>query len=566
MRTAASESPKGRARHRQPPRRRPATSWVAPAASALAGLLVFLAMVAPREIGQLTPGAFVRIPIEGIVGVALLLLLPPRPRRVVAAVGGAVLGLLVIVKLLDMGFLSVLARPFDPVLDWVLLDNAREFLTGSIGPAGAIGAAIGAVVLAVAVVVLLALSTLRLSRVVDRHRTTATKAVALLTVAWLVCAGLGAQLVAPVPVAARSIAALAYEKAVLVPTSLHDERTFTELSAVDAFRDTPAEQLLTGLRGKDVVLTFVESYGRSAVEDPRYAPQVDAVLDSGTARLAEAGFTARSGWLTSPTFGGGSWLAHSTLHSGLKIDNQDRYRNLVASDRLTLGSAFREAGWETANVMPGTNRAWPEGQFFGVDRVHDATTLGYRGPGFSWSPMPDQYALSAFEHLERGRPDRGPLMGQVELTSSHVPWTPVPRLVDWDAVGDGTVFGPQVRGVDPPDVVEKDGDRVRTTYRKSIEYSLNTLVSYVQRYGDDRLVLVFLGDHQPSPIASGAGASHDVPISIVTRDRSVLERITDWQWADGLRPRDTTPVWPMEAFRDKFLIAFGPGPADGARH
>jgi hypothetical protein len=539
---------------------------ITPAISALAGLLVFLALVAPREVGQLTPAAFVRIPIEGLVGVAVLLLLPPRPRRVVAALGGAVLGLLVIVKLLDMGFLAVLARPFDPVLDWVLLDNAREFLVGSVGSAGALATAVGAVLLAVAVVALLTLSVLRLSRVLERHRPTATKAVALLTVAWLVCAGLGAQLVAPVPVASRSVAALAYEKAVLVPTSLRDERTFTAQAAVDAFHDVPADQLLTGLRDKDVVLTFVESYGRSAVEDPRYARQVDAVLDRGTARLAAAGFTARSGWLTSPTFGGGSWLAHSTLHSGLKIDNQDRYRNLVSSDRLTLGSAFRKAGWETANVMPGTNRAWPEGQFFGVDRVHDARSLGYRGPGFSWSPMPDQYALSAFEHLERGRPDRGPLMGQVELTSSHVPWTPVPRLVDWDAVGDGSVFGPQVQGVDPPDIVEKDDDRVRTAYRKSIEYSLDTLVSYVERYGDDRLVLVFLGDHQPAPVITGDGASHDVPITIVSHDRAVLDRVSAWGWQDGLRPGPQAPVWPMEAFRDRFLTAFGSDPSDGVRH
>ena len=35
--------------------------------------------------------------------------------------------------------------------------------------------------------------------------------------------------------------------------------------------------------------------------------------------------------------------------------------------------------------MPATDRAWPEGEFFGFDRVHDARTLGYRGPTFSWS-------------------------------------------------------------------------------------------------------------------------------------------------------------------------------------
>jgi hypothetical protein len=342
---------------------------------------------------------------------------------------------------------------------------------------------------------------------------------------------------------------------------VRDEREFTAQASDDPFRSVPNGDLLTALRGKDVMLTFVESYGRSAVEDPRYAPQVDAVLDAGTAKLAAAGYSARSGWLTSPVAGGGSWLAHSTFHSGLKIGNQQRYQSLVASDRLTLGAAFKRAGWETTGVMPATNRAWPEGAFFGIDRIHDGPHLGYRGPGFSFSPMPDQYTLAQFEHLEHGRTDRGPEFAQVELTSSHVPWTPIPQPVDWNALGDGTVFAPQVAGVDPPDVVWKDDDRVRTSYRQSIEYSLTTLVDYVQHYGNDNLVLVFLGDHQPASIITGDGASHDVPITIVARDTTLLDKIAGWHWDTGLKPSPQAPVWPMEAFRNRFLTAFGPGDA-----
>ena len=32
---------------------------------------------------------------------------------------------------------------------------------------------------------------------------------------------------------------------------------------------------------------------------------------------------------------------------------------------------------------------------------------------------------------------------------------------------------------------------------------MNTLISFVQHYGDKNLVLVVLGDHQPLPIVSG---------------------------------------------------------------
>jgi hypothetical protein len=172
--------------------------------------------------------------------------------------------------------------------------------------------------------------------------------------------------------------------------------------------------------------------------------------------------------------------------------------------------------------------------------------------------MPDQYTLSAFERLEHGRTDRGPLMAQLELTSSHVPWTPFPKPVPWDAVGDGSVFAPQVEGAESPDEVWKNDDRVREVYRDSTAYSLETLVSYVERYGDDDLVLIFLGDHQPASIITGDGATHDVPITIVAKDPAVLDKIAGWQWDAGLRPGPQAPVWPMESFRDRFLTAFGP--------
>jgi hypothetical protein len=58
-------------------------------------------------------------------------------------------------------------------------------------------------------------------------------------------------------------------------------------------------------------------------------------------------------------------------------------------------------------------------------------------------------------------------------------------------------------------------------------------------------------------IVSGNNASHDIPVTIIARDRSVLSRIADWDWQDGLQPTASTPVWRMDQFRDKFFAAFG---------
>jgi hypothetical protein len=71
-------------------------------------------------------------------------------------------------------------------------------------------------------------------------------------------------------------------------------------------------------------------------------------------------------------------------------------------------------------------------------------------------------------------------------------------------------------------------------------------------------VLVLLGDHQPAPIVSGQSASRDVPITVIARDPAVIDRISGWGWQDGMRPDPDGPVWPMDAFRDRFLAAYSP--------
>ena len=63
-------------------------------------------------------------------------------------------------------------------------------------------------------------------------------------------------------------------------------------------------------------------------------------------------------------------------------------------------------------------------------------------------------------------------------------------------------------------------------------------------------------DHQPSAVISGTGASRDVPVSVIAKDPTVLDRTTSWSWQPGLRPGRDAVVWPMDTFRDKFFAAF----------
>ena len=539
------------------PQRGQLRTGIAVAVTVLALLLVWAALVAPNQPSHLNLGAFARLPLELLVIVAVAALLPATPRRALAVVLGAVLSVLVLVKVLDIGFFTAFDRPFKPLDDSSYLGIGIETLGNAIGRSSANLVVAIAAVLIVALLALPVLALLRVTRVAAGHRGWALRAATVLGVVWVALRLVGA------PVASSSTAALALDEVQAVRAGLADRAAFAREIAHDRFRATPGNRLLTGLRGKDVLLVFVESYGRVAVQDSPLSPRIGAALERGAAQLRAAGFSSRSAFLTSPTFGGLSWLAHSTLQSGVLVDGERRYDQLVQNNRLTLTRAFKRAGWRAVGAMPGNRRAWPEGStFYHYDQVYDRRNFGYRGPSFGLSPMPDQFTLLALQRRELAKRHRPPLFAEVDLISSHAPWTRIPRLISWDDVGDGSIFDRRPAEESTRAALFGDAKRARAAYAHSIEYSLSTLFSFVQRYGDDNLVLVVLGDHQPATVVTGQGASHDVPISVIAHDSKVMDQIAGWSWQDGMLPSPQAPVWPMAAFRDRFLTAFG-SPASG---
>ncbi|MFJ1731891.1 CDP-alcohol phosphatidyltransferase [Streptomyces sp. NPDC088254] len=543
-----------RSRH---PRAARALRWTA---TILSAVLVLGALLLPNQLQMLRTDQFLRLPGEAIIAAALLLALPRKARVAVAAAGGAILGALTVLNLLDMGYAEYLGRTFNPILDWGLLDDAQSYVADSMGEAVAVGAAVGVVLLVVGLFASMALAVVRLGNLLADHRQTATRATLAAGTVWMTCSALGLQYTGE-PIAQDRAATALTDKAREVRKTLRDEAAFEKETRVDAFGNTPPAQLLPDLRGKDVIFTFIESYGRVALTDPEISPGVDRALEAGQQALTKAGYRARSGWLTSSTFGGGSWLGHSTTMSGLWIDNQQRYRTVMNSDHLSLTKAFGKTGaWDTVGIMPGVQKAWPEQRYYGLDKVYNAFRMGYQGPAFSWSTMPDQYALESFQRLEHGKDRAKPLMAEIILTSSHQPWAPVPEMVDWKDLGDGSVFDSIEKKGQKASEIINDSGKSRVAYGKSVEYSVTALTQWLERYGTDDTVLVFLGDHQPITRVSGNTSVRDVPVSIVAKDPKVLDKIAGWKWTDGLKPAPDAPVWRMDSFRDRFLTAYGSTP------
>lgn len=529
-------------------RTRLSTIW-----AVVAVLLVWVALVAPARPAELQPTTLLRLPLEGLVLVGVLLVLPARARRPVAAAAGLVLGLLCLLKVLDLGFWLAVDRPFNAFNDGGYADSATSLLFDSVGTAGAVLALLVGGLAVLGIVLGLPLAVLRVNGLLTAHRAGVVRTAAALLAGWTVLAVTGASAGAGA-IASASDAGLVAGHWRQLRAEIADERRFDRQLAADPRAATPPT--LAGLRGKDVLLVFVESYGRFALEGPSAAP-VTAALDEGTQQLAAAGFHVRSGFLTSPTFGGVSWLAHSTLQTGLWVDSQSRYDRLLGSGHSTLTGFFGDAGWRTVLDIPSSDPPWPEGQrLYGFDRMYGAPDVGYAGPPFGYARIPDQYTLQQLYENELAATGRGPVMAEVDLVSSHTPWAPLPRMMPWELLGNGTGYWPMLDGQPSQVEVWSDTGRLRTAYATSIAYSLRSLVGFLQRYGDDDLVTIVLGDHQPNSFVTGQGAGHDVPISVIARDPAVIRRIEGWGWEDGLRPSPDAPVSPMNTFRGRFLAAF----------
>src|SRR6185312_11590804 len=133
-----------------------------------------------------------RLPLELLVVVAVAAVLPARPRRVLAVVAGAVLSVLVVVKVLNIGFFTAFDRPFKPVDDSSYLGIGIETLRDAVGNSSAdvVVAVAGVLVLALLAIPVFAL--LRVTRVAAGHRHWALRTAAVLGVLWVALRVVGA--------------------------------------------------------------------------------------------------------------------------------------------------------------------------------------------------------------------------------------------------------------------------------------------------------------------------------------------------------------------------------------
>ncbi|MFN3208309.1 MAG: sulfatase-like hydrolase/transferase [Roseovarius sp.] len=520
-------------------------------------LIVFAAVLAsvlmlPNHPSQMTWSGLAYFPIE--LGALLGLMVVVGRTRGVPALLAMIVVAVTLLKLADLASFAAYNRAFNPVADLFLIEAGLGLLSDSIGSVRTGLVAIGAVLATILLFTLLrgglkAWGRLDLPRMVR----VGAMAVVLGSAGWAVADTghhLGAWKFDRSPPGSARTTRVATARIADARETVADLARFRRVADADPLRNLAHR--LDRLEGRDVVLIWIESYGRASFDNPGYAPTHGATLRAAQTEIETAGLAMRSGWLTSPTSGGQSWLAHGALGSGLWTSDNARYRAMIASGQDWLFEVARGAGYRTSAVMPAITAAWPESDAMGFDHVFAAKDIPYAGIPFNWVTMPDQFTLATYRNLlpDDTRPD----FIQIALISSHAPWTPVPDMLPWEDIGDGTEFNEMAVRGPTPKALWKDRDAVRDAYCRSVDYALRAAFGHVARLGEDAPLVIVAGDHQPAGFVAGSD-NKDVPVHMIGPP-GVIERIGAWGWTDGLIPAGDLPARRMDTFRADFVRAF----------
>ena len=525
------------------------------ALAALAALaLLCLLLGFPLDVDGLAWDRVALWPLELPAVVLVLALLPGRSATAFRVALVAALALLTLLRFADLGSHAAFGRAFSPLAELHLIGQGWELASRSVGPGQAL-ALVAAVLVALGVVCASLYRGLGAVQRVARGRPAVAAVAAVSLAAGALALGREPGPGAPL-VRADTLAELVHRLGAS-RRAVADQAAFSAELAADplAVGDPPR---FAALDGRDLVVLFVESYGRSWIDAPRFAAEAEDALADLDAVLMRSGLAVRSAWVDSPIRGGRSWLAQATLASGLSLTNHARFDRLLGSERRSLHRLFGDAGWRTAAVLPIVSGEWVEGAWYGVDRFLDGDALGYAGRDFGYVTMPDQYTLAAFQSRVREAADT-PLMATVGLLGSHAPWTPLALPVDWDALGDGAIFDGSRRFGGPLDW--GNPEPVRAMYGRSVELTLARIGEYLERHGRGALFLI-VGDHQPAHVIAGWAPNSHVPLHVVADDPALLDRLPPMLFERGTVPRAEAPALPMAALRGLLGTAFEDGPRE----
>lgn len=312
----------------------------------------------------------------------------------------------------------------------------------------------------------------------------------------------------------------------------------------------------------NIYLIFLESYGSVALRAEALKDTMLDYLVSEEIELKEQGWNIASTWSEAPIKGGRSWLSFTSAFTGLKIENQVAYNELLNQhqDYPHLMRFLKNNHYTThrINTMQTNNQTEKLIPYELIQQFHafDTWTLFHDIPykGYQYNPtggIPDQYALNyVYDQNIKEKP--GPHFLFFITLDGHAPFYTPPPLVDNYKILDSIKHSPdgKIWNLDTPGFKR---------YTDVIKYQLAFTTHFIKKNGTENDLFILVGDHQPPAMEYLIeGIIHDasVPLHIITKNENLLNYLIESDFIVGLNPTNNNEVhWSHEGIYSLIVSA-----------
>ena len=333
-------------------------------------------------------------------------------------------------------------------------------------------------------------------------------------------------------------------------------------------------------RRPPIYLILIESYGSALNTHSQLRAPYRNLIRRTDSVFAADGWHRATARADIPVRGGRSWLSIASLLTGVRVQRQLLY-NQFQDNALRAGAEIphlirflNRQEYRTLALQPFTfeRPGLPVRNLYDFDQTIYRKDLNYRGPSYGLADAPDQYSLH-YTHENYLAPSENPFFLFFETVDSHSLWNYglPPYLGDWRRFNEQTTAQrsphPDTASFPPvflPDSVTTPVIYDQPTpqrYLRHVAHEWRVLREYLTEKAPPGSLVLLLGDHQPPLIET---TDRTVPLHVLSTDATLVNRVRQHGFTDGLPPTDESPTLRQEglySFLVRLLAAHDRGEA-----
>lgn len=269
----------------------------------------------------------------------------------------------------------------------------------------------------------------------------------------------------------------------------------------------------------NIYLLAIESYGQVVFSDDSMRMVIVPELNKMENRLVKAGWNNVSALSVSPSFGGKSWVAYSSILFGFNFKNQGTYDALFNMPELyefpSWPNVLRAQGYKSIrlNSLPPADLVdvpWEQySKFYNIDHWIKFQDLDYHGKRYGFGPAPpDQFSFN--KAMELLKAEQQSIFFFFLNQNTHHPFSsPNKAVEDWKTLNDPNE-GEEESGIGFLGTPDK------SSYITAINYQFEYISQYILNHADSTDIFILIGDHQP-PFVSNPKDGMACPVHIISK-------------------------------------------------